>query len=374
MVLIRQLVYYCLWGLFSTALTAQQVILVEDTTHVLFGQLVVEGVSWSREELQDFALDPQKTGARHLQVFVGKPPHLTGKSPIWGSYRLSSNQLQFQPRFPFELEQEYYYRLIYDHDTLEASFKVNSSAPVELPQFLYLEPDLPFLPVNVLRFYLYFSVPMRRDMPYNFIHLINQQGDTLRNAFFPADPPLWDRDGRRLTLLFDPGRIKSGLDSHEAWGLALQSNQQYTLAIGGALSSYRGEPLATAIKHQFKTVPADSLSPQIERWIVTSPRAGSLDSLRITFDEPIDQAQARRWIKVYDQSQELLAGMVHFNEEGHWMFIPDQPWELQTYRIRIHNQLEDLAGNSLRKPFEMGPGGTETLDPATWFDINFRTN
>jgi hypothetical protein len=42
---------------------------------------------------------------------------------------------------------------------------------------------------------------------------------------------LWDNEQMRLTVLFDPGRIKRGLVSQEELGMATQAGRKYRLVI-----------------------------------------------------------------------------------------------------------------------------------------------
>ncbi len=366
MVLIKHRVLAWLLVLGPTLLWAQQITLIKDSSHVYFGELMVEGINWSGDEWKALAHDPQNMGVKYLQVYVGKHPSGHQQSAMWGKYAVSEHTIRFKPRFPFELDQDYYYQFEHRQHKSQGSFRVADRYPVTRPWLLSVEPQLPVVPANILRFYLHFSTPMRRDTPYQYIHLIDQQGDTVKQAFFPADPPLWDRSGKRLTLLFDPGRIKSGLDSHEAWGLALKINQKYNLVVEGKFSSYLGQTLDSPASHSFVVGPLDVQSPQIKNWKISAPQAHSRDSLMITFDEPIDQAQAMRWIQVQQSQDKTIKGKVHFSDEGNWVFKPDLHWEVQPYVIMVNNQLEDLAGNSLRKPFEMSAGGTETMAPAGW--------
>ncbi len=371
MVLIKYCVLAWLLGLGPTKLWAQQITLIEDSSHVYFGELIVEGINWSVDEWKEMAQDPQNMGAKYLQVYVGKHPPGHQQPAIWGKYAASEHAMRFKPRFPFEFDQDYYFRFEHSQHRTEGSFRVEDRYPVTRPRLLSLEPQLSIVPANILRFYLYFSTPMRRNSPYQYIHLIDQQGDTVKQAFFPADPPLWDRQGKRLTLLFDPGRIKSGLDSHEAWGLALKINQQYNLVVEEKFSSYLGQTLSGPVSHSFVVGPVDAQSPQIKNWKISAPRAYSQDYLMITFDEPMDRAQAMRWIQVQQSQEKSVKGKVHFSDEGNWVFRPDLPWEVQPYEILVNNQLEDLAGNSLRKPFEMSAGGTETMAPVGWITRPF---
>lgn len=44
---------------------------------------------------------------------------------------------------------------------------------------------------------------------------------------------LWSSDRRTLTLLFDPGRVKSGLIAHDVYGGPLSAGQNVALVVGG---------------------------------------------------------------------------------------------------------------------------------------------
>jgi hypothetical protein len=39
--------------------------------------------------------------------------------------------------------------------------------------------------------------------------------------------------------------------------------------------------------------------------------------------------------------------------ERRWLFTPDQPWAKGLYLLRVGTVLEDLAGNSVGRPFEV---------------------
>ena len=345
--------------LLPPSLLAQEIYLNEDPQHEHYGQLVVEGISLGNEAPEQL-----------LQVYVGNIQ--AGQPAVWGKYFRQGQQLRFKPRFPFELAQVYTYRLIAGGDTLTASFQVQTAYESLAPVVMEIQPANSSVPVNLLRFYIFFSQPMRKYEVYQHLYLLNQQGDTIKNPFYPADPPLWDQDGRRLTLLLDPGRIKTGLDSHEAWGLALEEGQSYQLLIDRHMMSYRGGTLEADFLHPFSTLPKDLESPRIEDWTVVYPDAGTKQVLQITFDEPLDRAQASRWIKIQDQSGNELEGAVSFTPDGDFQFKPLAPWQEVHYVLLVNNQLEDLAGNSIRKPFEMGAGGTEKLPAVQWLKVDFQ--
>jgi len=41
------------------------------------------------------------------------------------------------------------------------------------------------------------------------------------------------------------------------------------------------------------------------------------------------------------------------DEETLWQFTPDRPWHAGKYKLVIDTRLEDLAGNSIARPFEV---------------------
>ena len=59
---------------------------------------------------------------------------------------------------------------------------------------------------------------------------------TASHAVFLPGEELWDQGFRRLTMTFDPGRIKRGLTSNEAIGPPLAEGKHYTLVIDRRLA------------------------------------------------------------------------------------------------------------------------------------------
>jgi hypothetical protein len=119
----------------------------------------------------------------------------------------------------------------------------------------------------------------------------------------------------------------------------------------------RGRPLVRGAVKSLVVGPADRLSPVSDAWRLHAPPAGTRDSLRIEFGEPLDRALLMRLLSVVDSSGVAVrgAGTVTDRERG-WMFVPDAPWTRGSYFVQIDTDLEDLAGNSLKKLFDMGPG------------------
>ena len=62
--------------------------------------------------------------------------------------------------------------------------------------------------------------------------------------FVELEQELWNRDQTRLTLLFDPGRIKRGVKPNVDMGPVLLEGHRYTLVIDRDLKDANGAPLA----------------------------------------------------------------------------------------------------------------------------------
>src|SRR5205809_756454 len=92
-------------------------------------------------------------------------------------------------------------------------------------------PSADTLPDNQLRFYLHFSAPMSRGEAYSRVKLLKEDGQPVSFPFLELDEELWDKSGKRLTLLFHPGRVKRGLKPREEFGPIMESGHKYTLVI-----------------------------------------------------------------------------------------------------------------------------------------------
>ena len=61
-----------------------------------------------------------------------------------------------------------------------------------------------------------------------------------------------------------------------------------------------------------------------------------------------------RVVSVRDSRGSRVAGRVEVvNEETRWRFIPEAPWMAGRYEIAVAAILEDLAGNSIGRRFEV---------------------
>ena len=94
---------------------------------------------------------------------------------------------------------------------IEAGFDVPKAAPRAATRIEQVYPSTDTLPANTLKLYIYFSAPMRRGEAWQHIRLLDEHGAPVELPFLEIDQELWDPTNTRLTVLFDPGRIKRGL-------------------------------------------------------------------------------------------------------------------------------------------------------------------
>jgi hypothetical protein len=93
--------------------------------------------------------------------------------------------------------------------------------------------------------------------------------------------------------------------------------------------------------------------PNPEDWLLTPPRAGSIDAVAVTFSEPLDFALTRRALTVVDADGNVVPGSVDVAEsERQWRFVPFEPWSSASYSVLVDRRLEDLAGNNLTRLFD----------------------
>jgi hypothetical protein len=285
--------------------------------------------------------------------------------PLLGTYRVEGAVLVFQPRFP--LEPGMTYRARFDPARLPTTSAALRQLPATVAEFTLprktaapttrvaaVYPTGDVLPENLLKFYLHFSAPMSRGMAYEHIRLLDGSGKRVAYPFVELAQELWDPTGQRLTILFDPGRIKTGLKPREELGPILHPGVTYTLVIDRGWLDAAGQPLVADHRKTFRAGPTDSQPPDTATWKIDAPSAGTRDPLVLTFPEPLDSAMLGRVVGVLGGDGKPLPGDVAVDAgETRWRFTPDAPWPAGAYRISVDKDLEDLAGNSIGRPFEV---------------------
>src|SRR5215469_12604643 len=125
------------------------------------------------------------------------------------------------------------------------------------------------------------------------MRLLDEKGKEVPEVFLPGEE-LWDPQYRRLTMTFDPGRIKRGLTSNVAMGPPIVEGRRYTLAIDREWPDARDVGMVEGFRKSFRGGPVERAKPDPAQWRVTPPRAGSSAALEVSFLKPMNYVLLER--------------------------------------------------------------------------------
>lgn len=193
------------------------------------------------------------------------------------------------------------------------------------------------VPANLLRL----SVRFRSSIDGAVISrlaLWRADGTAIAEPFLEQE--LWSPDGRVLTVLLHPGRVKSGLKAHDERGPVLSAGDTVTLALDG-------QPIK-----RWSIGALDDAGPITSAWRLAPVRAGSREPMVVTLDAPIDGRDAD-YLAVADAHGRRVAGRGRLMRgESTWVFTPAESWRAGSYRLVARGTLEDPSGNRLGSRFE----------------------
>lgn len=342
--------------------------LIEDQTDPYFGALEFVPTA----ELAEFQHLSPENWQKILKLYPVQPTggDYSTLPPMLGEVILANDQVCFVPRFPFMQGKSY--RL---HLDLKQGFKLMQKQWPKGREVLYQQlidipalepkettfvenvyPSTPNWPANQLKFYIYFSAPMRFGEAFKYIQLHDENGMQIEHAFLLVEQELWDQDRKRLTVWFDPGRIKRGLIPNLELGPPLEPGKKYVLTICKEWEDLNGRMLDQTFVKEIRVGPADREMPAPKTWTVHSPNQGTTEPLKLLFNEPMDYALMQSAVVVMNENGHIVEGQIQtLAEEQQWFFFPNLPWDATNYKIRISHDLEDLAGNNLHRLFDTEP-------------------
>jgi hypothetical protein len=297
-----------------------------------------------------------------VYVEEGTLAHQANQPALLGRYRIEQKVLRFEPRFPLQPGARYRARLDFSRlpdpqagkKPLVKQFTLPKVRPTASTAVKQVYPSTNKLPENQLKFYIHFSAPMSRGEAYQRVHLLDAGGKEVESPFLELDEELWDPSHQRFTLFFHPGRVKRGLKPREEFGPILVEGKTYTFVVDKDWTDAQGNPLRESFKKVFSVGPPDDQPPDPKTWKIHPPPAGSLEPLTVGFPKPMDHAMLHRVIWVSGSGEEKVAGAVTVQaEETSWQFTPQKAWQAGTYVLVVEKTLEDLAGNTIGRPFEV---------------------
>jgi hypothetical protein len=286
-----------------------------------------------------------------LEVFASEDP---GAPAMLGTYRCEGGVITFTSRFgpapPMRL------RAVFRPeagDPIVAWFG-GVPAPVQAPttRILSVTPSADVWPENILRLYLTFSAPMRIGEAWRHIRMLDAAGAPMGGMFVEIEQELWDPQGRRLTVLFDPARIKRGLVDHINEGPPLTIGAQCTLQIDAAWRDAEGRQLVEGLTKTLAVAAPLRMALDPDAWRLTPP-ASPADPLVIDFPNPVDTALALRALSVWKGVAELPGDARLEQQETRFVFTPDSPWTPGRHTLHADPVLEDIAGNRIGRPFDI---------------------
>jgi len=206
-----------------------------------------------------------------------------------------------------------------------------------VPKVILVHPSAPVVPASLLRISIQFSAQVESPVLPR-LSLLADDGRPIEEPFLEQE--LWSPDGKLLTVLMHPGRVKTGLKARAEKGPILASGTSVTLALDG-------HPIK-----QWHVGPVDDAGPEPSVWKLSVVVARSIKPLVVALDAPID-AQDADYIAVADMHGRRVPGRARLTHgECTWTFIPDVPWRSETYRLVARGTLEDPSGNRVGSRFE----------------------
>lgn len=278
------------------------------------------------------------------------------KSPgpsMFGKYVRTGNELTFTPRFPLSAGATYRARLKAGEKTTSLDYRVPVPAAKAPPRIVQIYPTADVLPANHLRFYIYFDRPMRGGKElFKHLAILDEKGKEIEAPWLIDE--IWDEDNNCLILYIHPGRIKWGVDLRELVGPVLHEKQSYTLVVRGEWTDLDGNRIGKDTVKRFRTTAEDRARIELREWKLTAPKTGTRDALTLTIPKSVDYRSLQTGLTVTNAKGRTVAGTIAVGKgETNWRFTPAQPWQAGIHRVSVSPDLEDVAGNTPSRPFDM---------------------
>lgn len=207
-----------------------------------------------------------------------------------------------------------------------------------------VRPSGPSVPENLLRLSVVFAEPPTQPV-ISRLQLLRDDGTVVYSPFDPQQ--LWSPDGLTLTVLLQPGRVKTGLIAHNTLGRALVTGGHVRLML-------EGREIAS-----WNVTSSNLTPPNPNRWKIARPQAGTDAALSVVLDRPID-AMDRDLVAVAGPDGRRVPGKATLSRgETHWYFVPSVPWGAGAYAVVVNAELEDSSGNRVGEPFEHSAAAVE---------------
>jgi len=353
----------------SLALAADPSVKIEKTDNALTVRVTAVLSDEVAKKTPAGTLTQEQGEARLMFALVDEKSGKAGDS-MFGRYEHDKGKLIFTPRHGLLAGQRYRATLIDTKKNLTTDYDTPAKKVEEAPRVVKVYPTADVLPANQLKFYIYFSRPMRETRTiFDHFQILDDKGKPIDDPWRRTE--LWSNDGKRLTLWIHPGRIKKGVNLREEIGPVLEPDRSYTLEIGGKILDGEGVELGKSFTKKFRTKKMDRSFVLVEDWKVDAPKQGTRAALTLTFPRPLDHALLQRFVTVLDKDKKPVSGKIEVGkEERSLTFTPSVDWKDQDYQVVVDPRLEDLAGNTPEQLFDVD--NTEDTSPKKPQKVTFR--
>jgi len=221
------------------------------------------------------------------------------------------------------------------------------------PRVVKIYPTADVLPANHLRFYIYFDRPMRGGKElFKHLVILDAKGKEIEEPWLVDE--IWDEENNCLILFIHPGRIKWGVELRELMGPVLYEKRSYALVVRGEWTDLEGNKIGKDTIKKFRTTPEDRVRIELSDWKLTAPTAGTRDAVVLTLPKSVDYRSLQTGLTVTSAKDEIIAGAIVIGkDETSWRFTPTQPWRTGSHQVSVSPDLEDVAGNTPSRPFDM---------------------
>ena len=291
-------------------------------------------------EEKSLTITEHASSIESLQVFA------KGSSqPLFGTFRPPV----FFPAAPFVRGRIYVVELKLVNGS-KSKIEVTFDQAAHVAPTVCLSPATSLIPANNLKLYLDFSEPMEQGVFLKHLTLQKRNGEVVAGAF--RETELWSPDGKRLTIMFHPGRQKTGVNLNLDEGPVMIAGEGYDLVVSAQWRSTAGISLGQESAFHLEPITADHEQPDPARWQIHPPKAKTHSPIVVITNELFEPQIFARALQVTQTPGKAEAKVIDL-QRVEWRFTPEQPWKPGKHQITIDPELEDLAGNTPQKAFEI---------------------
>lgn len=222
------------------------------------------------------------------------------------------------------------------------------------PQVVAVHPTMGCWPSNILRAHIVFNRPIQTTDAIRHIKLTDRDGADMSDAMLDLSDGLWTTDQKTLTILFHPGRVKTGLAAGDLYGPTFTVGHTYQLTVSEGILSADGRPLRCSYCHRFRVgLPINQRLLSITDKLVLVAKTTHIDTV-----QPLDFLSAQSYLAVTDRQGNRTPAQVTIAADGQFISIQLPDSRQKDFILRVHPYLEDVAGNRVNSPFETRKSAT----------------